>query len=131
MNQISSLFTFRLNSSLVLDLVMDLLEEDGLRAICSFDLQTACSSFEANICPDHGEAPCDCQMIVLLVYAAEGSPLSLVMHGHNGRVQVGVREETLDTNPDLENRVRALLDTNRIIRRVRQRGLVPEPSNPK
>lgn len=123
MNQISSLFTFRLSASVVLDLIIELLEDDGLRVIRSFDLQAACASFEANICPHHGKGPCDCQMIVLLVYSEDGFPLSLVMHGHNGRIQVGIREEAGSPNHELDTRVRSLLDANRIVKRIRQRRL--------
>jgi hypothetical protein len=120
MNQINSLFTLRLEPNVLLDLIVGMLENDGLRVICSFDLQAACASFEANICPHHGQAPCDCQMLVMLVYAEEGDPLALVAHGHMGRVQVGIREESVGANHALETRVRSLLGVNRIVKEVRQ-----------
>lgn len=120
MNQINSLFTLRLEPNVLLDLIVNVLEKDGLRVICSFDLQAACVSFEANICPHHGEAPCDCQMLIMLVYGEEGAPLSLVAHGHRGRVQVGIREEGAQVNQALETRVRSLLGVSRIVKEVRQ-----------
>jgi len=123
MNQIKSLFTLRLKASAVLDLITHLLEADGLRVICSFDFQAACSSFDMNICPDHGETPCDCQMVVLLVYGADSRPLSLVVHGHNGRVQVGIKEEQGDADRAFESRVNRLLDTNNIVREARRQSL--------
>lgn len=125
MNQIDSLFTLRLSANVLLDLIAEMLEENGLRTVCSFDLQAACSSFEANICPHHGEGACDCQMIVLLVYGEDGAPLPLVMHGHNGQVQVGIKLEAGNGNHQLEAGVRSLLETSRIVKRVRQMRLAP------
>jgi hypothetical protein len=124
MNQIDSLFSLRLETNVLRNLIVEMLESAGLRVICSFDLQAACSSFEANICPDHGEQPCDCQMMVLLVYENGSSPLSLVMHSHNGRAQVGIREDESETNRALESLVRRLLDTSRVVKQVRRNNLV-------
>jgi hypothetical protein len=35
-------------------------------------------------CAYHGTAPCDCQMVIMLVYGATGTPATLVAHGHDG-----------------------------------------------
>jgi len=60
------------------------LEQLGLRVLRSFDLRTAaCVSNPKDPCPHHGTRPCNCQMIVLLVYGQDGPPLSLVAHGYD------------------------------------------------
>ena len=39
-------------------------------------------------CPYHGANPCDCQMVVMLVYGTAGLPATLVAHGHHGRTWI-------------------------------------------
>lgn len=57
----------------------------GLRTIHSFNLHSALTTQTACPCPHHGTNPCDCQMVVMLVYGTADSPATLVAHGHNGR----------------------------------------------
>ena len=64
------------------------LTSQGLRIVRSFDLQSACASFTDRICPHHGDYPCDCQLVVLLVYGAEASPASIMLHTHRGKTDV-------------------------------------------
>lgn len=61
------------------------LEAVGLAVGRTFDLQSARAAQAGCACPHHGTARCDCQMIVLLVYAAPCQPLSLVAHGKDGK----------------------------------------------
>jgi hypothetical protein len=35
-------------------------------------------------CAHHGTEPCDCQMVVMLVYGPTVAPATLVAHGHDG-----------------------------------------------
>lgn len=51
----------------------------------TFDLRTAQFSQADCSCPHHGTEQCDCQMIVLLVYAGDRGPVSLVAHGYEGK----------------------------------------------
>ncbi|HEX6384736.1 MAG TPA: hypothetical protein VF177_08715 [Anaerolineae bacterium] len=60
----------------------------GLRAASSFDLRSAMTAPGDCSCPYHGTDPCDCQMVVMLVYASAGSPATLVAHGHNGQTWI-------------------------------------------
>jgi len=64
------------------------LERAGLRVVKSFDLRSACGSLIDNICPHHGSAPCDCQLIVLLVYGTGKLPVSLILHSHRGQTEL-------------------------------------------
>jgi len=66
--------------------VTETLSAAGYRVQRSFDLRSA---LEATIpdceCPHHGTAACDCQYAVLLVYVDRGTPITLVVHGRDGR----------------------------------------------
>lgn len=73
-------FNLRTSSHLVRD-VSDL---GGLRTADSFDLPSILTMPTGCVCPHHGTDPCDCQMVVMLVYDIVDSPATLVAHGHNG-----------------------------------------------
>jgi hypothetical protein len=60
----------------------------GLRVVKTFDLRAACAPFTDSICPHHGVAPCDCQLVVLQVYVPGETPVSLVLHSHRGLTEV-------------------------------------------
>ncbi|HUF39377.1 MAG TPA: hypothetical protein VMN57_12705 [Anaerolineales bacterium] len=64
------------------------LEAAGLRVFKTFDLRSACASFTDNNCPHHGSAPCDCQLVVLLIYGPDDPPISLVLHSHRGLTEL-------------------------------------------
>ncbi len=64
------------------------LERQGLRALETFDLQMARSSGAACICPRHGTAECDCQMVVLMVYGEGTAPTALMLHGSDGHTWI-------------------------------------------
>jgi hypothetical protein len=75
-------------------LVTSAFAECGLRVLHSFDLRVAShrAMWAADLaipadclCPKHGTADCDCQMVVMLVYGAAASPATLEAHGHDGR----------------------------------------------
>jgi len=76
------------------------LEGTGLRVVRSFDLHSACASFTDNICPHHGTAPCDCQLVILLIYGA-GAPVSLTLHSHRGQTELQW-DEAPDARPSPE-----------------------------
>ncbi len=62
------------------------LELLGLHILRSFDLSTAACVPRPDVpCPHHGTVPCNCQLVVLLVYGEGGPPASLVAHGYDGR----------------------------------------------
>jgi len=63
------------------------LEIAGYQVIRSFDLQRARGAHTECACPHHGKAQCDCQMIVFLIYLANGEPYTLLIHGGDGSTQ--------------------------------------------
>ena len=66
--------------------VIALLREAGYRVHRSFDLRSALAATPSACgCPHHGTAACDCQYAVLLVYPGQGTPITLVVHGRDGR----------------------------------------------
>lgn len=64
------------------------LEDSGLQVVRSFDLRVARSVHANCACPHHGTQQCDCQMVVLLIYDQHKPPVTLVIHGHDGRVNI-------------------------------------------
>jgi hypothetical protein len=65
--------------------VIQELTGNGLQTLRTFDIKTAQHVNSGCPCPHHGTDPCDCQMIVLLVYQGSRPPVSLVAHGYNER----------------------------------------------
>jgi hypothetical protein len=57
------------------------LEEAGYRAMQTFDLQASRLAHFDCPCPHHGTEKCDCQMVVLLVYQGQRSPITMIIHG--------------------------------------------------
>jgi hypothetical protein len=70
------------------------LTQAGLRAVQTFDLQSARHTLSECPCPHHSTAECDCQMVVLLVYGKAGEPLTLILHGNQGATWVSFAEGT-------------------------------------
>jgi len=70
------------------------LAQAGLRAVQTFDLQSARHALSECPCPPHGTAECDCQMVVLLVYGKAEEPLTLILHGNQGVTWVSFAEGT-------------------------------------
>jgi hypothetical protein len=62
----------------------------GFRLLRTFDLHDARLSVADCQCPHHGTKQCDCQMMVLLVYAEASPPVTLVIHGKDGRSWISV-----------------------------------------
>jgi hypothetical protein len=86
MFQETPLVTLQTNWDKALSHVTRALEAKGLQILRSFDLQVARSVHANCSCPHHGTEKCDCQMVVLLVYAPGKPPITLVVHGHDGQV---------------------------------------------
>ncbi|HLE52894.1 MAG TPA: hypothetical protein VI755_12580 [Anaerolineales bacterium] len=57
----------------------------GLQVMRTFDLQVARQAHTECPCPHHGTDQCDCQMVILLVYAEGLQPSSLEVHSHDGK----------------------------------------------
>jgi hypothetical protein len=57
----------------------------GFRVVTTFDLHVARMAHPDCPCPHHGTDECNCQMIVLLIYHKKGNPVTLIIHGQDGR----------------------------------------------
>lgn len=82
MNANGHLLTLCLDCETAIAAVTSCLNVCGMKVMRTFDLRSACASLTDNTCPHHGTSPCDCQLVVLLVYGQEPVPASLVVHGH-------------------------------------------------
>jgi hypothetical protein len=71
-------------------LVIQQLDNAGMFVVRTFDLKVALLPQTDCPCPYHGTEQCDCQMIVLLVYADGGNPVSLVAHGSEGKTWISL-----------------------------------------
>jgi hypothetical protein len=85
MSQGTYLLTLNLDSKKAVKRMMDRLAADGMKVIRSFDLQTARAAHVDCTCPHHGKDECDCQLVVLLVYDDQGTPITLVAHGKDNK----------------------------------------------
>lgn len=99
MNQATHLSTLNLDCETVIASFTRQLEALGMRVVRSFDLQSAYASLPIMICPHHGDSPCDCQMVVLLIYGIEANPTSVVIHSHHKNTDIEL-VETPDNRPD-------------------------------
>lgn len=83
----------------------------GLRVMRTFDLQAARHDPADCPCPHHGTDRCDCQMVVLLVYADNYGPISLIAHSHDGRTWFSlVNTPQQRADPHLEVTIRMALE---------------------
>ncbi len=100
--------------------VIQELTGNGLQTLRTFDLQAAQHGHTEQVntehvntcrpCPHHGTGPCDCQMIVLLVYQGNRPPLSLVAHGYNERTWLFLVDTPQQrADPHLEATIRQVL----------------------
>lgn len=57
----------------------------GFQVNQTFDLQEARNAHTNCPCPYHGAEQCDCQLVIILVYGREAEPVTLVVHGYEGK----------------------------------------------
>lgn len=74
----------------------------NLRVVQTFDLHSARHSLADCSCPHHGTDQCDCQMVVLLVYAKVTEPATLILHGSDGKTSLSLVDDPgQPVNPDI------------------------------
>src|SRR4030042_3201614 len=98
------------------DWVVSKVNQVGLTVMRTFDLQVARDAQIACPCPHHGTSLCDCQMVVLLVYAVNLAPVTLIAHGYNHQTWFSV----VDTP---QQRVDPRIEI--IIRQIAEQALQP------
>ena len=82
----------------------------GFHVVQTFDLQVARLAHPDCSCPHHGTDDCNCQLVVLLIYAKKGDPVTLVIHGQDGKTWLSLANPTGQrSNPHLEMLVRRVL----------------------
>lgn len=85
----------------------------GLEVTLSFDLQSARRALADPAscpCPYHGTVHCTCQYAVLLISAPGRSPVSLVVHGHDGQTSLALTASADGADdPGTVARVRAIV----------------------
>ena len=98
------------------DWVIGKVNQVGLSVMRTFDLQVAKDAQIAYPCPHHGSELCDCQLVVLLVYAVNLVPVTLIAHGYNNQTWFSV----VDTP---QQRADPRIDT--MIRQIAAQSLLP------
>lgn len=99
MTQATRLMTLEMGSEAAIRQMRNGLMTQGMRVVRSFDLQSACASYPDLTCPHHDDGPCDCQLVVLLVYGQTSVPASLVVHSHRGQTEIDLVDSP-DYRPD-------------------------------
>ena len=89
------------------DWVIEKLNREGLSIIRTFDLKVARVVQLASPCPHHGSEPCDCQMVVLLVYAEKHTPVTLIAYGYDEQTWFSVvNTPHQKADPGIESSIR-------------------------
>jgi hypothetical protein len=70
---------------IAIDLVMEQICRLGFLVSRTFDLQDARQTHSNCPCPHHGTDQCDCQLVVLLIYGNGPRPVTMLVHGHEGK----------------------------------------------
>jgi len=87
----------------------------GLQVLRTFDLQDARHDPADCPCPHHATNQCDCQMVVLLIYADNYRPISLVAHSYDGKTWFSlVNTPQQRADPRLEATIRQALTLQNI-----------------
>ncbi len=99
-----------LDSEAVITQISSRLARLGIHVVRSFDLQSACASYPDLVCPYHGNATCDCQTVILLIYDKENIPISVVVHSQKGQTEINlVDSPTHRPNPELVDSIHLAL----------------------
>ncbi len=93
------------------------LTRQGFRVVRTFDLRSALAAHPgptasrgSGNCPYHGDAPCTCQFVVLLVYGDAAEPVVVTVHSRDTPTHLQIVHDAL-TRPDphLARQVMAVL----------------------
>ena len=90
MYQSSAILSLQTDSQTAIEQSVQQLVRSGFHVMRSFDLKVARAAHVGCPCPHHGTDQCDCQMVVLLVYRQYETPVTLVVHGHDGQTEIAL-----------------------------------------
>lgn len=94
----------------VASLMTSVLSRSNLRAVQSFDLNSARTEHANCGCPHHGTDLCNCQMIVLLVYGDNGPPVTITIHSRDGLTELAlVTDSNQQPAPELQSLINGIL----------------------
>ena len=89
--------------------LVDALEGAGFRSGRSFELRSACTPLDSP-CPHHGLKPCNCQLVVLMVYDWFDSPYSLTIHGTDHRCDITLVNIDSSINCEVEESIHLIIE---------------------
>ena len=101
----------------------------GLFVVRTFDLKVARLPQTDCPCPHHGTGQCDCQLSILLVYGSDQEPISLIVHGYEGKTWFSVvdtPQQHADSNlariiqQSLVNQILPGLDPSKLSQAIRR-----------
>lgn len=98
MLQTSPIIVLHDNFKTAIDQAVITMTAARLQVLRSFDLQVAKAVHIHCGCPHHGTEQCDCQLVMLLVYGHGETPVTLVVHGHDGHTRFAI-VDTHSENP--------------------------------
>lgn len=90
MYQSTEILSLQSDSQTAIEQSMRRLDQAGFQVMRSFDLKVARAAHVGCACPHHGTDQCDCQLVVLLVYGQDETPVTLVVHGHDGQTEIAL-----------------------------------------
>lgn len=99
MNHFSPILVINQTCVKTMQWVTDLIHSAGMKLLCTFDLQVARQKHFECVCPEYVEKPCNCQMMVFMIYQANNPPISLVGYGNAHQTALYVID-TRERNPD-------------------------------
>ena len=111
MSMLSPFLAIDLSCDQTLQKTRTKLSHVGLSAVQTFNLNTARLGPHNCCCPNHGTQACDCQMIVLLVYGEAAEPVTLILHGNDGKTWISIADNVLHPmDPKLVTSIRHALE---------------------
>jgi hypothetical protein len=86
------------------------MDDLGLHVMVTFDLRLARIAHSDCPCPHHGTDQCDCELSVMLVYKTGSKPVTLLLHGYDGKTWLSlVNSPQQPVDARLEGLIRKVL----------------------
>ena len=99
-----------------------LLSAAGLQVARTFDLRSIGAD-----CPYHGGVPCECQLVMFLVYGEDAMPATLIGYSCDGQTVFSVVDAPYQpVDPQLEAAIAHTLAPDNFIRETERRLAAPE-----
>jgi len=91
------------------DWMVNQMNQTGFSVIRTFDLKLARDAQMNCPCPQHGTELCDCQVVVLLIYAGNKPPVALIAHGSPYQTWFSVVDTPQQrADPEIDETIRGL-----------------------